>query len=473
MCARCAHAREAHAHPPMHVQTGLRRYRRAAEGFSATKSEATKVPKSRASAAWGDTRDVWSKQDECLRPNEEEFRFGMTMNPRRLQARERALLRRRREASTRRSYRPWWATFVCYLRNSKEKRMRRLARDDEIALPAPVGAVTSFAAYLMGGYASSTIDTALAAITAVHDHHLMDKNAAPTRSREVKDMLEAFRRTEKGIIKEKITFLPAHARAVAGLRRVRAGRTARGKRAYWGAARLARAKTATAIGFGAWLRAGEVHRLDVCDVTRKWRKGKGRRRGRARRRLTGFKIRVKRAKNDTQGRGASTYIGGARGDAAGIIDGIEAYMKLMGLKVAKRCTKGDDSKRRCLACGFFFPRLGGNPARGVASAEFMADGKTPRLATVDFLGDDLRQMMRELKRRGEASVQGLDLAKITPISLRRGGNSAAAALGISASHRRLHGRWKKDTCPDEDYLFLHEKEFLAISGRVMLSKHGE
>jgi hypothetical protein len=70
-------------------------------------------------------------------------------------------------------------------------------------------------------------------------------------------------------------------------------------------------------------------------------------------------------------------------------------------------------------------------------------------------------------------VQDMQIEKTSAISLRRGGNSAAAALGISATFRRIHGRWKKDSCPDNEYLFLHKKQFNAIAADIMASKHGE
>ena len=408
--------------------------------------EVLRMPKGRAARAWEDTEPLLTSQDKALRGNVGEFRAGMTMDREEIERRADFLRGARLEESTRKSYRAWWATFIGFLKNFKK--WGHIVQWDEVVMPVAVAPVADFLAYLAGEYAHSTIENALAAIAAVHGHYEL---SSPTSATEIKSMMKALLKAQTGVIKEKITFLPAHARAVMGLKVVWGEERKDGTRRRWTKLRVERAKVATLLGFTAWLRRSEVLRLDTCDVIRTG---------------LGYDVRVKRAKNDTEGRGATTLIGGEEGDEAGLIDLIASFAALAGRKVSRRCTKATNCKVRCTECDFFFPRLGGTPQRPVTS-------NCEAEATSDFLTKDMRTMLRQLQRDGEESVQDMQIEKASAISLRRGGNSAAAALGISATFRRIHGRWKKDSCPDNEYLFLHKKQFNAIAADIMASKHGE
>ena len=83
-------------------------------------------------------------------------------------------------------------------------------------------------------------------------------------------------------------------------------------------------------------------------------------------------------------------------------------------------------------------------------------------------------MLLQLQYEGHAAVDGLNVDDVSAISLRKGGNSAAAAIGISEAHRRVHGRWRAGShMHDREYLALHRRAFNDLASSVLLSKHGE
>lgn len=405
-----------------------------------------RLPRGRAAADWSEQGALFTTQDAGLRPNLGVFTAGISSDQLIIDERRRFLRGSRLEESTRASYRAWWATFIGFVKNSEKWHV--LLDDDEVPMPVSHRVVEDYVAFLAGGYAHSTLENALGAISEVHRSCGL---TSPTTHPCVKGMMSAFLKAQTGTIKKKLTLLPCHARAIQQLEEVWGEQRPDGTRRRWCDLRLARARTAALIGFVAYLRRSEILRLDVCDV---------------RRVRMGFEIHIKRAKNDTEGRGATTLIGGHSGDEAGLIDLIDDYIEFADIGVSRRCTKTANCKVRCTACGFFFPQLGGFPARPVRTAPH-------RVATSDFVTKDLRTMLWQLQRDAHPAVKGLEVKEASAISLRRGGNSAAAAEGISSTFRRVHGRWRKDTCPDNEYLFLHAKQFAAIASQVLSSTHGE
>jgi len=59
-----------------------------------------------------------------------------------------------------------------------------------------------------------------------------------------------------------------------------------------------------------------------------------------------------------------------------------------------------------------------------------------------------------------------DVRRLTPISLRRGGNSAAAAAGASSLLRAAQGRWLCTETPDQKYTMLHHTEMVDLATTI-------
>ena len=60
-----------------------------------------------------------------------------------------------------------------------------------------------------------------------------------------------------------------------------------------------------------------------------------------------------------------------------------------------------------------------------------------------------------------------DPRRVSAISLRRGGNTAATAAGCSAILRAAAGRWRSVDTPDQSYVFLHETEMVGMATTML------
>jgi hypothetical protein len=84
--------------------------------------------------------------------------------------------------------------------------------------------------------------------------------------------------------------------------------------------------------------------------------------------------------------------------------------------------------------------------------------------------EELRELLRECKRRGSLPAD-FDVSRVSAISLRRGGNSAAVAAGISGIIRASHGRWASDAVPNQNYTFLHRTEMVQLATALYSTSH--
>ena len=63
--------------------------------------------------------------------------------------------------------------------------------------------------------------------------------------------------------------------------------------------------------------------------------------------------------------------------------------------------------------------------------------------------------------------QDLEVRRYSAIALRRGGNSAAAAAGVSGILRASHGRWRSEVTPDQSYTFIHKAEMIGLATTML------
>ena len=336
-----------------------------------------------------------------------------------------------REPGTRESYRHWWRLFAEFC-----VEVGWAVRREEVPVPVAASVVVMWVAWLSDEYANSTIAVSLAAISAIHGE---EGAVSPTTDARVKAALEGAARTGKvrGTL-EQVVVTPEHLRLF-----TRVGATGvhpEGKEP-WSRLRVQRALAMVVLGFMAFLRKGEVGRLDRCDVSRT---------------KNATLVRVSRAKNDAVGRGRQTVVGAAMGDARHLEASIWHWIRAAGLEVATACTKTADPRARCLECGPLFPRLGGSsPVR--VSKKPMGKG---------VLTEELRELFRECRRRSWLP-SNFDEKRFSAIALRRGGNTAACAAGISAVMRAAHGRWKAVETPDQSYTFLHREDMVAMATTML------
>ena len=259
---------------------------------------------------------------------------------------------------------------------------------------------------------------------------------AATGGPQIRTLLEAVARTGRVRgVDEPVVVTPEHIKSFVQLRRAWSP-----KGTEWSSLRLARAKAMVCIGFMAYLRKSEVDGLDRCDV---WREP------------VCTKVRVCKAKNDPVGRGRVSIIGAACGDAQSVETTIWDWIEVSGLRVSGQCSKATDPRTRCVACGPLFPRLAAREVRVSRSAI----GKGTLTA-------ELRGLFAAGQREGliDASI---DPKRLSAIALRRGGNSAAAAAGVSSILRAAHGRWRSEETPDQSYTFLHQSEMVGLATTML------
>jgi integrase len=343
----------------------------------------------------------------------------------------RQLQRWARAPGTRKNYLHWWRVFAEFC----EKRgwVRSAAF---IPLPVPVTGILRWVAWLSRKYASSTIDISLASIAAIH------KDAgvvSPTADPRVRDAVEGAARTGQFNVKaEAIVVTPEHVRQFLALDSVTPDTGS-----PWSDTRQLRAVAMVCIGFGGFLRRSEIHELDVCDITRQ---------------PDATIVNIKKAKMDQVGRGRSTIIGASVGGAAAAEQSIWSWVEHAKLVRSASCTKKNHPQERCKACGPLFPRLRGGKHRARSAITKQNMGKAR-------ITEELRELFRECKRKGRIP-QAFDESRVSAISLRRGGNSAAAAAGIAGIIRASHGRWKSEAVPNNNYTFLHRTEMVQLATAI-------
>ena len=300
-------------------------------------------------------------------------------------------------------------------------------------LPVPATLIVMWVAWLSERYAESTISISLAAISVIHSSHGLQ---APTSGPQIRAMLEAVARTGKVRgVEEQVVVTPEHIKAFV---RLQSAWSEGGSR--WSEMRLARAKAMVCLGFMAYLRKSEVGALDRCDV---WREPEC------------TKVRVCKAKNDPVGRGRITIIGAACGDSREVESTIWQWVDISGLHVSPRCSKSRDPRSRCVACGPLFPRLAGKNVHVSHSPV----GKSTLTA-------ELRGLFMSAQRAGLLAAS-IEPRRFSAISLRRGGNSAAAAAGVSSLLRAAHGRWRAVETPDQSYTFMHQEKMVALATTML------
>lgn len=353
------------------------------------------------------------------------------------------LLTNARESSTRTSYCAFWVAFVHFIIMLAIPN-EVVSADFVVRLPVAVDTVFHWVGFLSWHYAPTTLDIAMAAIGLVHEHANF---ANPAAAGKIRMAIEGAARIFRGPRNTKWLLLPQHVTAILSLDSIRCGADCTGR--PWSDQRIMRIKVAACIGFIAFLRKCELLALDVCDVLLAISGA-------------GHDIIVRKAKNDPQGRGRSSVVGNTTADGTGVFDLIRTWVATVVPLGRGICSKSRDSKSHCTACGWFFPKLGGRPARVVRDVSLR-----PK-STTNFLTADLRQAIRQLQIDRHPDVDpALNVLSLSGVCLRRAGNSAAAALNIPAAIRQVQGRWNGAETHDQNYLFLHRKQFEGIGAAIL------
>jgi hypothetical protein len=326
----------------------------------------------------------------------------------------RDLLRMSRAPATRALYWCWWLTFEAFA-----------AAVGDRPFPAAEQTVARFLSFLISGYALSTIETALAAISAVHAD---EGKVNPTYGVGVKRLLKGAQRFvlvtrtgDKLALSPELFMLLIRMASVPG----------------WSRARLLRAQMMLVVGFCCYLRRREILELDFCTfaVT-----------------ADAFEVTVCGTKNDQLYEGRQSFVG--RGP--GLPEEVEAvcmgYLQLLGQRRSQGCTKAQARWLRCEACGPLFPRIGG--ARSTFTCQ--------PIASKDTVTAELRTMLAQLS----PAAYGGNLKRFSAISLRKGGNSAAAANGVLEHVRMAVGRWRGPAAMRGSYTQVSRAELTAATPAI-------
>lgn len=176
------------------------------------------------------------------------------------------------------------------------------------------------------------------------------------------------------------------------------------------------------LGWAAFLRRQELVNLRLCDLT--WLEDK-------------LVVWVQNTKNDKQGEGRESEIHASEEAAGrGLMEEIrDSLLSLHGtLDRSEQCTKQTAPTKRCAHCKPVFPSVTSNAVHDYP----IPKSSLPKL---------LKRGYEWLEERGRVT-KGKH-ARISTSSLRRGGNTMAAAEGIRQTVRAKHGRWKSEATPTE------------------------
>jgi hypothetical protein len=288
------------------------------------------------------------------------------------------------KVATRMGYWAAWRSFVTFL-------LLHGAADH--AFPSSEEAVKAFAVQLlMVDYAGASITRFFEAIIDRHKRFDEPLQVSAGKLHGWSAALVKGRGLPKG---EKSLILPVHIRCIIQLPR--------------DSLRHLRDTTLVVVGTICALRASEVSRLDVCDVLWDF-DGPGT-----------LALLLWYRKNDGLKKGLFPRIGKGATTGTCPVRLVREYMERAGLAVDKGCTKGRWRRSECTACGKLFRNT-------------TAGGR--RMASAAAAG-------RELKSGVAAAVKdcllrvGVSPAGFSPISMRKGGVSAAIAAGVNETLWRL------------------------------------
>ena len=345
-------------------------------------------------------------------------RPGWSLDVATLDATGRDLLRMSRSPATRALYYSWWLTFVAFAEAI-----------GELPFPASEMTVERYVTFLISGYAIATIETALAGVSAVHTDS--SDAANPTHGSGVKRRLKGAQRfvlaTTKGA---KLAMSPELFLLLLRLQRVPG----------WSTCRLIRAKMMLVVGFCCYLRRREILELDFCTF---------------RVAPNAFEVTVCGTKNDQLFEGRQSFIGRGRDTPPEIEEVCLAYLRLLGERGSCACTKATARWNRCAVCGPLFPRIVGQQSQL----------STQPLSSKGAVTAEMRTMLSQLP----PAAYGGNLALLSTISLRKGGNSAAAANGVQEHVRMTVGRWRGPAAMRGSYTQVTRAELTAATPAMFLA----
>jgi integrase len=163
------------------------------------------------------------------------------------------------------------------------------------------------------------------------------------------------------------------------------------------------------VGTMCALRCGELARLDVCDLL--WDFDG----------VDTLAILLWYRKNDGMKRGLFPRIGRGTTEATCPITLLKEYVQRTGLRPSKRCTKGMWRRSACNACGRLFRNTTAGGTRIADSGE----------------GDMVQRSVIATAVKESLARIGVVPDKFSPVSMRRGGVSAALAAGVNETLWKL------------------------------------
>ena len=173
----------------------------------------------------------------------------------------------------------------------------------------------------------------------------------------------------------------------------------------------------------AFLRKQEIRNLELCDL--EWQ-------------VQQMVIHLRKTKNDTKSECRDATLCYAEGEDSYecMLTVIKEYVEEMHGSTEPRegCTKGLRPAEPCKVCPPLFPTVCANKVK-----------VTPLSDT--SLGVLVKKAFKVLEEAG--SVPLGTASRMSANSMRRGGNTIAAAQGIRRAVRKKHGRWQSEGMPDE------------------------
>ena len=258
-------------------------------------------------------------------------------------------------------------------------------------------------------YASSTLDIYVTAVVA----RINDLRQVNLRdSVEIRRLVEGIKRKQGCATRKKLPVEGAHVAALMGM-----GAPNRNGHAWtgtWVSMQWLQLVAMVVLGWSAFLRCSEVLELQLCDLL--WVKQR-------------LEVCVRKAKADQLGFTATTELEYALdGDSACLVSFLDGYIDtvLGGAARGKGCTKGTHQGYECPVCPWLFPAI-------------LKDGVHMRQTSDTNFRRRLKAAFVRLAEAGHISES--DVQSMSAISLRKGGNSTAAAAGTRDVLREKHGRW--------------------------------
>jgi hypothetical protein len=285
---------------------------------------------------------------------------------------------------TRMGYWGAWRSFVTFM---------VMSGSIEQTLPASEEAIKAFAMHLvMIGYAGASIQRFFEAII---DRHRLTGIDTAVPARTIRMWVEAIQK-QLGLPKrDKFFILPIHIKCILQL-----GRTT---------LKELRDATIVVVGTVCALRAKEVTRLDVCDLL--WEYDG----------VDTLALLLWYRKNDGFKRGLNPRIGKGSLPETCPLMLIREYLRRSAIKVSSNCTKARWTRSPCDACGRLFRNT---TAAGTRMEGPRADWMLGKGVVRDAVKDTLMRI-------------GVAPDNYSPISMRRGGVSAAVAGGVSETLWKL------------------------------------